>query len=76
MAARFVAGIPRVHSKDYGEWRMFQAGLRDRHGACARSCRYTAVPHSRAAKGAHPLGKVEIDLVKEGKKLLPLENFW
>jgi hypothetical protein len=25
--------------------------------------------------GAHPLGQGEIDLMKDGKKLLPLEDF-
>jgi hypothetical protein len=34
------------------------------------------VPHSRAVKGAHPLGKFDVDVMKEGKKLLSLENFW
>jgi hypothetical protein len=55
---------------------MFQEGWRDRRGAYARSRRNAVVPHSRAAKGAHPLGEIEIDLMKEGKNLLPLENFW
>ena len=55
---------------------MFRTGQRGRHGACADRPLGAAVPHSRAASGLHPLGKVDIDFMKEGKKLLLLKNFW
>jgi hypothetical protein len=76
MAARSVVGNPRDRSKDYGEWRMFRVGQRGHHAVCARRWQGTVVPHSRAAKGAHLLGKLDVDVMKKGKKLLSPENFW
>jgi hypothetical protein len=76
MAARSVVGNLHDRSKGYGVWRMFRTGRRGRHEVCAHRRLGAAVPHSRAAKGAYPLGKVDIDVMKEGKKLLTLNNFW
>ena len=76
MAARSVVGNLHCRSKDYCVWRMFRTGRRGHHEVCAHRRLGTVVPHSRAAKGAHPLGEVDVNVMKEGKKLLPLNDFW
>ena len=65
MAAGSVVGNLRDRSKDYSEWRMFRVGQRDHHAVCAHRRIGVADPHSRAAKRMHPLGKVDVDVMKE-----------
>lgn len=76
MAARSVVGNLLDRSKDYGVWKMFRTARRGRREVCAYRRLGATVPHSRAAKGAHPLGKVDVNVMKEGKKLLTMNNFW
>lgn len=73
--ATSVADTPRGHSTDSDVQDILLADSGDHHEAYAHNLLDAAAPHKRATLNSGFLGKINVDLVKEGKQLCSVEGF-